>query len=452
MAKKPNSKIVSKKHLARLEKERIQQRYLVIGTIVVVVLVLGFLIYGVLDQTLLKQIRPVAKVGNVTISSGDFINAVKFDRFRRIQQLQQFTSDASMLQYFGSYIQQIGSNLLNPTALGQSVLDSMVEDVLVAKEAKKLNIQLTDKEIDTEMQQQFGFFESGTLTPTVTETPLTFVTPTYSLTQLAILGPSSTPAPTITAGPSETPLPSATSAETATPTLAASPTITLTPSITPTATITPTPTTYTKQMYTKEVGTYLTGAKEIKLSQAQLRTFIAQGLLKTKVYDVLTKDVKSVGEQVWARHILVATEDEAKAVVTRLNAGESFAKVASEVSLDTSNKDQSGDLGWFARGAMVKEFEDAVFALKVGETSQPVKTSYGYHIIQILGHEERPLSDSQISQAKQKVYSDWLTQAKIDTKVETYDRWMDIMPTEPVVPDSILQILQQLQQQSAQPQ
>ena len=108
-----------------------------IGSIVVIVLVVGLIVYGVLDQTVLKQIRPVAKVGNETITSGEFINEVRFDRFRTIQQLNSFTSDPSMLQYFGSYIQQIGSKLLSPTTLGQTVLDSMVEDVLVAKEAEE---------------------------------------------------------------------------------------------------------------------------------------------------------------------------------------------------------------------------------------------------------------------------------------------------------------------------
>jgi parvulin-like peptidyl-prolyl isomerase len=204
-------------------------------------------------------------------------------------------------------------------------------------------------------------------------------------------------------------------------------------------------------MYTREVGQYLKGANEIKLTRDQLRSFLAKGLLKAKVYEALTKDVKPVGEQVWARHILVTTEDEAKKVIERLNAGEKWRDLASELSLDTSNKDQGGDLGWFAHGAMVTEFEDAAFALKVGEISQPVKTDYGYHIIQVLGHEERPLTEAQISQAKQKIYADWLAQAKKETKIETYDRWMDILPTDPEVPADIQQILQQLQQ-SAQPQ
>ena len=70
MAKQPNQKIVTKKHLARLEKERLQQRYLLIGTIVVILAVIGIVVYGVLDQTVIKNMRPVARVGNLTITTG----------------------------------------------------------------------------------------------------------------------------------------------------------------------------------------------------------------------------------------------------------------------------------------------------------------------------------------------------------------------------------------------
>ena len=63
MAKEPNKQIYTKKHLARLEKERIQQRYLMIAAIIVIVVIVGIIAYGILDQTVLKTSRPVAKVG-----------------------------------------------------------------------------------------------------------------------------------------------------------------------------------------------------------------------------------------------------------------------------------------------------------------------------------------------------------------------------------------------------
>ena len=107
----------------------------------------------------------------------------------------------------------------------------------------------------------------------------------------------------------------------------------------------------------------------------------------------------------------------------RLEKGEDFAKVAAEVSTDTSNKDKGGDLGWFGKGAMVPEFETAAFGLKVGEISQPVKTQFGYHIIQVLAHGEVPLSADAYEQARQTAFNDWLTKARTKYKVVTYDNW-----------------------------
>ena len=125
----------------------------------------------------------------------------------------------------------------------------------------------------------------------------------------------------------------------------------------------------------------------------------------------------------------------AEQVYERLQKGEDWSVLASELSEDTSNKDQGGDLGWFGKGAMVPEFETAAFALtKIGEISQPVKTSFGYHIIQLLGREERPLTADELSQAKDQKFSEWLTEARKTAQVVKYDRWKSVVPTTPELP------------------
>jgi len=89
----------------------------------------------------------------------------------------------------------------------------------------------------------------------------------------------------------------------------------------------------------------------------------------------------STPEQIRASHILVKTEDEAKAVLAQLEGGADFATLAKEKSTDTVSGQKGGDLDFFGRGTMVTEFEDAAFALQTGQRSGIVQTEYGYHII-----------------------------------------------------------------------
>ncbi len=92
--------------------------------------------------------------------------------------------------------------------------------------------------------------------------------------------------------------------------------------------------------------------------------------------------------EVRAKHILVKTEDEAKAAKKRLDEGADFAVVAKELSIDQASASNGGDLGFFSRERMVKPFSDAAFALKENEISEPVKSDFGYHVIQLIEKKE----------------------------------------------------------------
>ena len=85
-----------------------------------------------------------------------------------------------------------------------------------------------------------------------------------------------------------------------------------------------------------------------------------------------------------ASHILVKKKSVADQLLERINNGESFSKLAKEFA-ECPSKKRGGSLGKFSRGQMVKPFEKAAFALKVGEISEPVKTDFGYHIIKRTG-------------------------------------------------------------------
>lgn len=120
-------------------------------------------------------------------------------------------------------------------------------------------------------------------------------------------------------------------------------------------------------------------------------------------------------ETINARHILLENEEEAKGVLEKARRNEDFAELAKEYSKDPSN-DRGGDIGYFKRGQMIPEFEDAAFALKTGEISGIVKTQFGYHIIKLEDRKE-PYTEA-FEDAKEKIKDNLL---KENTKSKAYE-------------------------------
>jgi peptidyl-prolyl cis-trans isomerase C len=139
-----------------------------------------------------------------------------------------------------------------------------------------------------------------------------------------------------------------------------------------------------------------------------------------KTYDDAAKAQKPE-EEVHARHILVPTEDEAKAALKRIQAGEDFAKVANELSKDPGA--EGGDLGWFTRERMVPEFATAAFKLQPGQVSDPVKTQFGWHIIKVEERRTKPfptfdqVKDQVLRYVVQKAQTELITKLRGGAKI-----------------------------------
>ena len=140
-----------------------------------------------------------------------------------------------------------------------------------------------------------------------------------------------------------------------------------------------------------------------------------------KIYDQAAAAQKPEPE-IHARHVLVATEADAQTVLKRLKAGEDFAKVAKEMSKDPGS--EGGDLGWFTKERMVPAFADAAFKLQDGQTSDPVKTQFGWHVIQVEGHRTKSfppfdqVKEQIVRYAVQKAQSDLILQLRNSAKIE----------------------------------
>ncbi|WP_022852676.1 peptidylprolyl isomerase [Thermodesulfatator atlanticus] len=132
------------------------------------------------------------------------------------------------------------------------------------------------------------------------------------------------------------------------------------------------------------------------------------------------KDKFQEPEQVRARHILIAVPQnaskkevekarkKAEEIRQKLLKGADFAKLAKEYSDDPGTKEKGGELGFFTRSQMIKEFEEAAFTLKPGEISEPVRTPFGFHIIQV--EEHKKARQKSFEEVKEKVKEEYLTQ------------------------------------------
>jgi hypothetical protein len=255
-------------------------------------------------------------------------------------------------------------------------------------------------EIDQEIERQFGY-QRATPTPTAGPSPTPTETGTPTLTPT--ITPTSTPSPTPTG--------------TLTPT-----TPTVTPTEGPTETPGPTSTPLTFQGFQDQKKTFLDSlSKNAKINESDFRKIIETSLLRQKLQTAIGASVPKSAEQVHARHILVSTYTETLQIEDQLSKGADFEAMALQYSTDTGSKNVGGDLGWFPRGIMDKQFEDAAFSLAVNQISQPVTTTFGIHIIQVLGHEQdRPLDTTQQQQAQTAAFNDWLQQARLSGKIERF--------------------------------
>lgn len=461
MAKSNKIKITqpTKKHLDRLHRERMQTRWIMIGSAFVLVVVIAVIVYGILDQKVLKGMRAVATVNGEKITVDEFRAYTKYHRYEYIQNAARMYE---LLQLFGGDTSSMGSltnqfvsisNELEPFRAGNQSLDQMIGDVLIKQEANRRGIVIDEEAIEQGMQKGLGYYANGTPTPTSTSEVLP--TSTLSSLQLTMMPRTSTPTvtltptSTITATVFATPIPGQPSATIImTPTVASTPSITevITPTATPLPTSTPTPYTFQgyQQLYSTVVAD-LSGNYEIP--EEILRYVIENQLYQEEIFPLIIGEVQCKQEQVWAEHILVSEEALAKEIRQRLDEGEDWDLMARTYSTDTANNQNGGDLGWFPRGQMAKEFEDLAFSLKVGETSQPVKTDFGWHIIRVLGHEDRSLTAEECDQMKNDKFSEWLKQQREGATIVTDDIWQEVVPLQPTLPPEIQAIVDQLKPQ-----
>ena len=378
-SKQKDTREETRKETSRRRRDENKNRRVIIGLASVAALVVLLIAAGVIVELVVKPSQPVAAVDSAKIDLRDYQKRVKFDWFQAGQ-------------------------VTDPQGTSLKTLDTMVDERLLRQQAQQRGITVSEDEISETIEKSFGYLR-------VPPTP----------------------------APSPTPDPQAT------------------PSSEPTVTPAPSPTPVSLEAYEKARKEYISRLDTATgMSEADFRKIVELDLLRQKLYDEVAKDVPETGEQVHARHILVAIRtpeppapptpeggptpdpnapaptptleprDDAQAlariieVQQKLGAGEDFAALALAYSDDPGSKVQGGDLGWFARDqGLVKEFEDAAFSLEPGKLSDPVKTQFGYHLIQVEEKDPaRALDAYTIQLKKYEAFNAWLTDLRNAAKVE----------------------------------
>lgn len=367
--------------MTRSEKDRIKARLAAIaltGILALILLLLG----GTLawDRLYVAE-RPVVRVDGNAVSLRAFTNLLTFHRNRlelQYLELSQMAGQGGAQNPFAQMAQQQLQQLEQRlTTINSSLPEEIIEEQLIRGEAKKRGLTVTKEEAEEQLKLVVGYQDPSTIpTPAPTEAPTPLATPADS----TVLPPTVTPRPT--AVPTRTPRSQARS-----------------------------------ESFEGRLRDY---RRLVATDEAVIRSQVEYDLIRRKLFEEIGKTVPTTGEQVRARHILVADEGVAQSIVDRIvNGGESFEAIAAEISLDTSNNAQGGDLGWFGRGAMVSEFDAAAFAQPVGQVGPPVKTSFGWHVIRVDEREaNRELEGSALEQAKNTAIQKWLDGEKQAHRIE----------------------------------
>jgi parvulin-like peptidyl-prolyl isomerase len=378
------------------------------------VVIAGVLGLGLYQEYVAKPALPVAFVGGVPIRTDIYQKMVRYRRLLlenyvanlQAQKAQLDPNDESS-QFLAQYLQQgIDQAQTQMMALDMQVLDDLIDDELIRQEAARNGLSVTEQELDDAVRREVARGAGFVTAPDATATAATAVEATETA---AFFTP--------------TPLPTAT------------PTLTVTEVVSPTTPMPtvppaplPTPHVMAEGEFLEHYKTMLDALrKEAGLSETDYRKTIEANLLYDKLQELFASRAPTSEEQVHARHILVEMEEEAQLVLARLEAGEDFIALAEELSTDEGTREEGGDLGWFPRGVMVPEFEEAAFALQPGETSDILQTDFGYHIILVEERDpDRELEPYLLEQRQASALSEWLEEQRQSEAVERH--WSSPVP------------------------
>lgn len=534
---------LTRKEIRLRERERERHRVLYMGVGAALGLALLLIIAGVVYQFAYVPNSTVATVAGEPIIAKDFWRRMRLEHSQlqnqlvnmqlQSEQLSQQFGEQFVQQYLAPQMNQIQAQLQSPFALGVSVLDKLIDEHIVAREAVSRSITVSDDEVEEALREEIARNRNAITAPQATSTgeaatnatataTLWTPTPTPTIDANLVVTATATPVPTTPPLPTSailsdtgyaegktaleealsnlnsvdlaeyrqiiknrlladklakvigeekvsptetqvharhilirvmTPTVAITDTGTITAPLAPATAVTGTSAVTTGAPVSPsvavtnaTPATTTATVTTTSAvtaaapvtttpvvtaATAVTAAAPVSATAGVTTAAPVTGTVAPTRTTGLTATtpVTPTTPPAQVERTDAAARALAEEIRQRILAGEDFAALARQYSDDTGSGAQGGDLGWFGRGQMVPPFEEAAFSLPISQTSELIKTQYGYHIIQVLEKDEnRPKDPNKLEQERQQAYQTWLQEAKTATPIERPDDLTAILP------------------------
>ncbi|MDZ4671120.1 MAG: peptidylprolyl isomerase [Phototrophicales bacterium] len=418
--KSPNT---LKEYRSRAEREAEIQRMILIGTIIAIAITVLVLALAFVVDQIINPAQVVASVNGDNITVREFQEEV---RIERVVDNQQILNDITFYVDSGFFIDEnealnfLYQNDPNIRELvdgfsandqyGLRVLNTLVENRIVQREAEARGVTITDADVDEQVRRLFRFTP-----PEETD-------------------PEATPEPEVTATITPTPFVSPTPSNTPQPTVEAFATATATLQFTPAPTITALPTLTASEQtaaFNDDVEAFYTRmSRDAGVSRERVRQYFETLALR----EAVARDM--FGEKttlVWAntRHIIVDSEEKARDIYEALLNGESFATLAASLGTDGTAQ-RGGELGWLnTEQGIDVTFGEKARTLPIGEISEPFQTDFGWHVMQVRDRENREATTDEIDATLQTAFTEWLTTTRENTDYETSDFWIDFVPSDP---------------------
>jgi hypothetical protein len=461
VARRPSQRTLSKK---RREERRQRLVMTVVG--VAVGLAVLTLIIGVSYDQLWTPSRPVARVGSTTLTRQDYWQERRYALAQEVVQNVQLQVLFGDNPQFGGQLSErnpavnLQAGGIRDTDINEQTVNAWIEEQVIQSGAAEMGIEVSTTDVNQQIVQELG--------PIFLPEPAAPVTATETLTGTAEVTGTVASDTTAEVAADEDATPEAT--ETATATVTPSPTVTPGgPTLTPTITDTPAPTDTPRPTPEPDVANeqapevidalYSRFETEIQLLEQEVnlsREDFAQGMEEQYRQQLLIERVQAEllsadsftptdeRQRVRARQILLAVDapedateeeidllydeqrDEAEEVVEELRAGADFAELAAEVSDDPGSREAGGDLGFFdaegvtESGAVyLPELVETAFDLEEGAISEPIRTQFGWHIVEVT-EVEIPDEEQQLSEARAEAFETWLEEQRTDLTIERF--------------------------------